>query len=587
MVDFEGNDMTIRKLPTVLINQIAAGEVVDRPASIVKELVENAIDAGSTRVDVQLEHGGRDLIRVSDNGCGIAADEIELAITPHATSKISEEADLAAIASLGFRGEALASIGSISHLSIKSRRKQDEEGASIEVDGGMMSTPRPVPMSGGTTVEVKRLFFNTPARRKFLKSDGAETTRVREVIQKLASSHNDVSFSLSSGDRLLLDYPKTSPKERILSIVGTELDGELMEIEGRAEGITFWGLVGTPSVARPTSKHIRVHVNGRSITDSSITHALKEAFRGLIEPKRWPTAALFLEMEPTLVDVNVHPQKNEVRFRNKDVVWRLVHRTISSALEEKDFVPAYTPSEYPSAPARGGYGGGVQQAEFGASAIPSFTTQNSGRSLGFDLPMETPLPTILGSDAVLQVHKCFLVTQDDQGILIIDQHALHERVMFEEFMQRLSAGNLESQRLLVPDAVDADACQLEAIETYSPLLEKLGIELSASGPSSISVYALPTLLVSRNVNGATFIRELLDVLGSNEFPTSEEEALAEIVDMMSCKAAIKAGDHLSPRELADLLQKRKQIERGSSCPHGRPTTMRLSIEELEQRFGRR
>lgn len=579
--------MTIRKLPTVLVNQIAAGEVVDRPASIVKELVENAIDAGSTRVDVHIEHGGRDLIRISDNGCGIAPDEIELAVTPHATSKISEEADLASIASLGFRGEALASIGSISHVSIKSRRAEDESGICIEVDGGEMSSPRPIPMSAGTTVEVKRLFFNTPARRKFLKSDGAETTRVREVLQKLASSHNDISFSLKSGDRVLLEYPKTSPKERILSIVGTELDGELIEIEGGTEGIAFWGLIGTPSVARPTSKHIRVHVNGRSISDSSITHALKEAYRGLIEPKRWPTAALFLEMDPGLVDVNVHPQKSEVRFRNKDIVWRLVNKTISAALAEKDFVPTYQPSDFPSANVQAGYVGGQHQAEFGAASTPSFAMQGSGRKLGFDIPMDTPLPTILGSDAVLQVHKCFLVTQDEQGILIIDQHALHERVMFEEFMQRLSKGNLESQRLLVPDAIDASAGQLEAIENYSSLFEKLGIEIEASGPASISVYALPTLLVSRNVNGAEFIRELLDALGSNEFPSSEEEALAEIVDMMSCKAAVKAGDHLSPRELADLLQKRKEIERSGSCPHGRPTTMRLSIEELEQRFGRR
>ncbi|HIA71643.1 MAG TPA: DNA mismatch repair endonuclease MutL [Phycisphaerales bacterium] len=576
--------MTIRKLPTVLINQIAAGEVVDRPASIVKELIENAIDAGSTRIDIQLLHGGKDLIRVSDNGSGIASEELELAVTPHATSKITEEADLAAIASLGFRGEALASIGSISQLLLRSRQEIAESGTQIEVDGGDLTMPKPVGASVGTTVEVKRLFFNTPARRKFLKSDGAETTRVREVVQRLAASHHDVAFTFRSGDALLLEYPQATSKERILSIFGRELDGELIEIDGSVEGIHLWGLVGKPSVARPTSRHIRVHVNGRTISDSSITHALKEAFRGLIEPKRWPTAALFLEMDPALVDVNVHPQKSEVRFRDKDSIWRLVNKTITNALLSQDIVPAYHPSEQlPS------FGSGSHQASFGPTSTPSFDIEQARNAVsGIELPTQaTPLPTILGPDAVMQVQKCFLVTQDEQGILIIDQHALHERIMFEELSKRIAEGNLESQRMLVPDSFEADSGQLEALLTHAGLFEKLGIDASASGPASISVYALPTLLVSRNVNGATFIRELLDSLGNSDFPSSEEEALSEILDMMSCKAAIKAGDYLNPRELADLLRKRKEIERGSNCPHGRPTSLRLSIEELEKRFGRR
>jgi len=575
--------MTIRKLSTVLINQIAAGEVVERPASIVKELVENAIDAGSTRVEIQLECGGKDLIRVSDNGVGIVAEELELAVTPHATSKISEEADLAAIASLGFRGEALASIGSISHLLLISRTADDEVGMQIEVDGGVLTRPKPVATSIGTTVEVRRLFFNTPARRKFLKSDGAETTRVRDIVQRLAASHHDIAFTLKSSERILIEYPKETSKKRIISIFGGELEGEMLELDGSVEGMILWGLVGTPSVARPTSKHIRLHVNGRSIGDSSISHALKEAYRGLIEPKRWPTAALFLEMDPSLVDVNVHPQKSEVRFRNRDHVWRLVNKTVASALASEECIPAYQPScEVPFFRESG------LQAEFGATHSPSFTVEEAKRAVaGIELPMETPLPTILGSDAVLQVHKCFLVTQDAHGLLIIDQHALHERIMFNDFMERLSKGPLESQRLLVPDAIEADAWQLEAIDTHATLLEKLGIEASASGPASISVYALPTLLVSRSVNGATFIRELLEKLGASDFPSSEEEALSEIVDMMSCKAAIKAGDQLTHRELSDLLKKREEIERSGSCPHGRPTTMRLSIEELEKRFGRR
>ena len=574
--------MTIRKLSPLLINQIAAGEVVDRPASVVKELIENALDAGSTRIDIQLIHGGKDLIRVSDNGCGIAPDELTLAVASHATSKITDEEDLAAIASLGFRGEAVASVGSVSHLTMTSRRQDDESAMQIVVDGGEVTNPKPLAASVGTTVEVRRLFYNTPARRKFLKSDGAETTRVRDIVQRLAAAHHETSFLLKSGDRTILSYTAGLSTERLLDIFGAELSGEMLEISGETDGVRLWGLVGKPEVARPTSRYLRVHVNGRSIADASISHAIKEAYRGFIEPNRWPTAAIFIEMDPSLVDVNVHPQKSEVRFRDRDLMWRLVNKTITSRLLEEEFVPLYNPQEsYQHAAA------GRQQA-FGTGLSSSFPVDQTRQAVAdIELTQPTPMPTLLGSDQVLQVHKCFLVTQDERGLLIIDQHALHERVMFEELKERMVEGNLESQKLLIPDSFPADSDWLDAIETHAALFTKLGIDISPSGPASISVYALPSLLVSRNVDGTEFISDLLDKLGSKNLPSSEEEALSEILDMMSCKAAIKAGDQLTQQELRDLLQKRREIERGSNCPHGRPTTMVLSIEELEQRFGRR
>jgi DNA mismatch repair protein MutL len=578
----EATIMTIRKLSPILINQIAAGEVVDRPASVVKELVENALDARSTRIEIQLEHGGKDLIRVSDNGCGIAAEELPLAVASHATSKITDEADLAAIASLGFRGEAIASVGSVSHLTITSRREEDESAMQIVVDGGDTSISKPIAASVGTTVEVRRLFYNTPARRKFLKSDGAETTRVRDVVQRLAASHHETGFTLKSADRTILAYTPSSATARLLDIFGGELSGEMIECSGETEGVRLWGLIGKPEVARPTSKYLRVHVNGRTISDSSMTHAIKEAYRGLIEPNRWPTAAIFIEMDPALVDVNVHPQKSEVRFRDRDIMWRLVNKSVSSTLSAENFVPLYNPKETYQHVATG------SQQSFGTGMQSTFPVDQAREAVaGIDLTQPTPMPTILASDDVLQVHKCFLVTQDEQGLLIIDQHALHERVMFEELKARMAEGNLESQQLLVPESFPADSAWLDAIETQQALFTKLGIEISPSGPASISVYALPTLLVSRNVDGTEFICDLLDKLGSNNLPATEEEALSEILDMMSCKAAIKAGDQLTQHELRDLLQRRREIERSSNCPHGRPTTMRLSIEELEQRFGRR
>ena len=574
--------MTIRKLSPLLINQISAGEVVDRPASVVKELIENALDAGSTRVDIQLIHGGKDFIRVSDNGCGIAPDELTLAVASHATSKITDEEDLTAIASLGFRGEAVASVGSVSHLTMTSRRQDDESAMQIVVDGGEVTNPKPLAASVGTTVEVRRLFYNTPARRKFLKSDGAETTRVRDMVQRLAAAHHETSFLLKSGERTILSYTAGLSTERLLDIFGGELSGEMLEISGETDGVRLWGLVGKPEVARPTSRYLRVHVNGRSITDASISHAIKEAYRGFIEPNRWPTAAIFIEMDPSLVDVNVHPQKSEVRFRDRDLMWRLVNKTITSRLLEEEFVPLYNPKEsYQHAAA------GRQQA-FGTGLSSSFPVDQTRQAVAdIELTQPTPMPTLLGSDQVLQVHKCFLVTQDERGLLIIDQHALHERVMFEELKERMAKGNLESQKLLIPESFPADSDWLDAIETHGALFTKLGIDIAPSGPASISVYALPTLLVSRNVDGTEFICDLLDKLGNNHFPSTEEEALSEILDMMSCRAAIKAGDHLTQQELKDLLRKRKEIERGSNCPHGRPTTMVLSIEELEQHFGRR
>lgn len=563
--------MTIRRLDSLLVNQIAAGEVVDRPASVVKELVENALDAGATRVDVHLERGGRDLMRIADNGSGIAADELLLAVAAHATSKIAVEADLQAIGSLGFRGEALASIGAVSRLTITSRIATEDAGATVEVDGGSSNGPRPAGCAPGTVVEVKRLFFNTPARRKFLKSDAAETTRVREVINNLAVAHADVSFSLCSNDRMLLELPAMpTPRQRLVALLGAELEDELLEVEGTIEGCAIWGLVGCPQLARPTRRHLRICVNGRAVADASISHALREAFRGLMAPGRWPTAAIFLEMDPAMVDVNVHPRKSEVRFRDRDAIWHLVHASVAAALRGEDLVPTMQ-LDAPSPPL-------PADREFGAGAAqPSTVEAATGR----------PLPTLLASDGVLQVHKCFLVTQDEEGLLIVDQHALHERVMFEDLMERISRGPLEAQRMLVPDVIEATAGQLEAMDRHAHLLERLGIDAVASGPATISLHAVPTLLISRNVDAPAFICDLLDRLASDDCPSSAEAMLSDVLDMMACKAAVKAGDRLSPEELGDLLERGRSIERGVSCPHGRPTTFRLGIEELERRFGRR
>jgi DNA mismatch repair protein MutL len=619
--------MPIRRLPPALINQIAAGEVVERPASVVKELLENAFDAGATRVDVEIEGGGRDLIRVSDDGSGIPAEELPLAIESHATSKVVEASDLDSIATMGFRGEALASIAAVSRFSLESRTRGADEAWRIEMTEGVVADPRPVAGPVGTRVEVRHLFQSIPARRRFLKSESAETARIAEIVRLLALTRPAVGFRLVSNGRTLVELPATDdPARRILEVLGRELDGRLLPVHGEigdaADGtlVTCWGLVGVPETARPTSKQQRFVLNGRAIADRSLSHALKEGFRGLVDPGRHPIGVIHLEMNPARVDVNVHPAKTEVRFRDARPLHGLVRRAVRAALVEADLAreialpdaedvafdrsssgdvirgPAIEtasawrptnastsmrPASSRAATARGGTADvAAWRAAVADTPLPDLATTPE--------PAATEvLPTLVGADAVLQIHQSFLVTQDEHGLVIIDQHALHERVMFEMLQRRMAAGPLESQRQLVPVVIDADPDAIAAIESIAPLLEKLGIDVGAAGPRSVAIHAFPSLLLARRVEAGPFVSELLERAAAGELDLDDDEAaLADVLDMMSCKAAVKAGDRLRPQEIAELLAMRDRIDRGASCPHGRPTHLRIPIEELERRFGR-
>ncbi|MBL9119335.1 MAG: DNA mismatch repair endonuclease MutL [Phycisphaerae bacterium] len=602
--------MPIRVLPTLLVNQIAAGEVVERPASVVKELVENALDAGATRIEVAIEGGGRELIRVTDDGSGIPPDELTLAVAPHATSKIARPEDLVAIGTMGFRGEALASIASVSRLSILSRQRTSDAAAELLVEGDAITGPRPASGPPGTSVVVRTLFFNTPARRKFLKSEGTEGGRIADVVESLALSHPQVAFLLRSDGRTLLDLPATDdPRRRTLDVIGREIEPKLLVTDALDGGITVWGLLGLPELAKPSAKHVRIHLNGRPIADRAILHALREAYRGLIEPARSPLAVLFLEMDPREVDVNVHPAKTEVRFRQPSAVHQAVLRAVRRSLRLADLVPAFALG-HPSETA----GGNGSAPAFGEPKETPFTTFTGPFTVGgaAHTPMRSsvqpidyreardrlgPLPTIGLVDApaslptpvraveILQVHSSFVVTQDEQGLLIVDQHALHERVMFERLLERIAKGNLEKQRLLLPTVLEVTGSELEVLGDLESLCERIGLELAAAGPRSIAVHAFPSFLLERGVDVAPFVRELLAKSTDGDAGGSEA-ALSEVLDMMACKAAIKAGDRLSLEELRDLLASRERIERSTNCPHGRPTSLRISIRDLERQFGR-
>lgn len=609
--------MPIRRLPPLLVNQIAAGEVIERPASVVKEVVENSIDAGATRIDIAIEQGGRELIRISDNGCGIPSDELPLAIAPHATSKISSADDLDAIATMGFRGEALASIASVSRMSIISRPDSQPSAHLIEVEGDKTMWVRPVGAAIGTTVSVRNLFFNTPARRKFLKSEQTETGRVADIVENLAMAHPNIGFLLRVDGKLKFELPPDqTPRQRVLAILGEELESELLECCCDDHGLLIWGLAGKPAIARGTAKHQRVFLNGRTIIDRSINHAIKEAYRGLLDPTRSPTIALFLTIDPSQVDVNVHPTKAEVRFRNQANVHGAVMSAIRDCLRRADLTPTFdlappvptfssgfTPSSTfvpPPAEDRANDESSARrfveyfqrlnpvQKGFVYSEVKQALAKDSPEASAQEIAAEEReiLPVVRPVADVLQIHSSYIVTQDEHGMLIIDQHALHERVMFEKLKDRIGGGNLESQRLLMPATVNVERSQVILLEELKPLLKRIGIEAEPIGPTAIAVHSFTSLLFERGVDPVSFMSELLDRAANRGVNHDEEAALHETLDMMACKAAVKAGDRLAPEELAELLKYRETIERSSNCPHGRPTSLRLTLKELEKQFGR-
>ncbi|MGA1265775.1 MAG: DNA mismatch repair endonuclease MutL [Phycisphaerales bacterium] len=587
--------MPIRPLPQHLVNQIAAGEVVDRPASVVKELVENAIDAGARRVEVRIEGGGCDRIEVSDDGGGIAPEELPLAVAAHATSKIAGLDDLLTVASFGFRGEALASIASVARLRITSRRSTDSAAATLEVDHGRSSAVAPAAGNPGTRVEVERLFGQVPARRKFLRSEPAEAARVSEVLEWLALGHPGVALALWQDGRCSLDLPAVEePARRVLDVLGDALGSDPLEVDVASalaadRPLHVWGRVGRPERARAHAKGLRLTLNGRPIADRGLMHAVREAYRGLIEPGRTPVGFVGIQIDPREVDVNVHPAKSEVRFRQPSAVHALVHRAVKTALRSADLMPELGGSAgatwMPTGP-----GGWNLPAPRGAAAtfdigqVRHAMSEPAAPAPIFAQP-DTPLPAPVAAPRFLQAGRAWLVTSDAEGLVVVDQHALHERVMFERLREQVLTGSLASQPLLAPRVEAASSMELERLEEAQPLLRRLGYDVRAAGPRSLAVHAEPVFLLERGVDALELLR---DWLGREDFRADGdgETLWADVLDMMACKAAVKAGDALGDAEIARLLQQLAQVERSTNCPHGRPTAMRIPWRDLERKFGR-
>ena len=590
-----------------MVNMIAAGEVIERPANIVKELLENSIDAGAKKITLSAADGGRKLISVTDDGCGIGAEDMAFAFSPHATSKISSAGDLQKISTMGFRGEALASIASVAAVSLVSKTADSISANRIDIDCGKSGQVQPASGDTGTTIEVRDLFYKLPARKKFLKTANTEMTHIIEHFTRIALAHTEVDMTLIHNGRQLHHLlSNQSTQQRIAQLFSKTIAEDLIEVENREKNISLRALLAKPERARANSKFQYVFLNRRFIRDKFISHAIKQAYQGLIEPNKYPMAFLFIEMPLDAYDVNVHPTKIEVRFDNSN----LIHSQIVGTLREKLLslnldVAAYIPQRpvsvnHTGQPADAGMQEARRQKIEGAMADffkqhgPSQQTQ---RDFSFPshrqaVPLRSqpanPQQSVQDNSAqpkfFLQLHNTYIVTQTSEGFMVIDQHALHERIIYEDMCRKVADGKLTSQRLLLPETLELTDAQLDAVKTNGELIEKLGIELEPFGPKTVAVQAFPAML--SKVGPADFLSDLLDMMTDKNLNLDAERLLHEILDMAACKAAIKAGQKLSETEMQQLLADKDTVERASRCPHGRPTTIKFSVADLEKQFKR-
>jgi len=599
----------IKILPDEIVRKIAAGEVIERPASCVKELLENSLDAGASRIEIEVEEGGKRLIRVADSGEGMTPEDLALSLQSHATSKLAKLEDLYSIRTLGFRGEALNSIAAVAEVRIVSRTKGSAQGAKVEAAGSKFAEPVPIGAPEGTSVEVRSLFFNTPARRKFLKSPGAEMAQITDVATRIALAHEGVHFSLHHNRRkVFLLPPARDLHERVGALFGEELAQGLLSFSEEEGPISIQGLASLPSVTRANSRMQFTFLNGRYIRDRLLLHAIARAYEGLVEPRRYAIVFLFLEMPPQEVDVNVHPTKREVRFRNNEQIFRAV----LSALE-RGLASGLPPSLEAPRPGRQTPEDIARRKKEIAESIAEYfrlrgtmpqgrlsweSFARGARGKGRGLPEQKggpPWPATapergrpsLAAQAALQIHNTYLVEETPEGLSITDQHALHERILFQEISDRLKNRPLESQRLLIPETIPAGPADFDKLEAAKETVVKFGLEMDRFGAGAIAIYAFPALLVKADV--ALFARDFLDKLEAPGQGASEtiEEKLDELIALLACRAAIKAQEALSPEEIESLLARRQGLDKRYLCPHGRPTTLTFTLKELERQFKRR
>jgi DNA mismatch repair protein MutL len=681
----------IQQLDAHVVNRIAAGEVIERPASVVKELLENSVDALATRIEVDIVNGGMDLIRISDNGEGIHPDDMLLAVTSHATSKIRSDADLDHVSTLGFRGEALASIASVAKFRIRTRPEACPVGRELESHGGQIVINRDCGCPSGTVMEVHNLFFNTPARRRFLKKATTEFGHIAEHFSRIALANPRLHLVLRHNEKLVYELPAAAvPLERIRRFFGSEVADQLIAVSSEAElptggKIRVWGYVGSPSLSRSTRKDQFLFLNGRWIQDRSLQHALAEAYRGLLMIGRHPVSFLFLELPPALVDVNVHPTKSEVRFQDSQLLYRQLLKTLrdkfltlefrssievpgsgrpgpgrpnelrfdrpATALQPQKELDLWASHATVSSPPRigefarssandravftnpdviaalavephqrrGALDCAVDAADIACaafndpasgrasalrdiSASPAATTTapvsvTDAEQDSVTPPMD-PMPSAADVEQALQaatrpgtdefrafqIHDCYLVVASESGLEVIDQHALHERILYEHLRKRILSGGVERQRLLIPETIECSATECVALLESLDLLREIGFELQEFGGTTILLMSHPTLIPRGNL--IRIVKDFAEQLIQHDGKMNRRDLLDHMLHTMSCRAAIKSGQRLTLEEMQELLRQRHLVDDSHHCPHGRPTALTLSRGTLDQQFGR-
>lgn len=615
---------SVLRLDETVVNQIAAGEVIERPASVIKELIENAIDAGSTRIDVVTACGGKTLMRVSDNGHGMDEANLAMAIERHCTSKLTS--DLMDIRSLGFRGEALPSVGSVSRLTITSRTKHNDSAWKISVSGGKITPPSPAALREGTVVEVSDLFYATPARLKFLKTDRAETNAITDVFKRVALAFPHIRFSISGEDRSTLDYPATTQFDRLAQVLGKDFCENAMKIDAGREGVSLEGFASVPTYHRGNALQQYFFVNGRPVKDKALLGAVRGAYMDVLPRGKHPVLALFLDLDPHMVDVNVHPAKADVRFRDGGLVRGLIvgalRQAISAASEEdgpltsragaKDMMAAFKPEANASSSGNNSFGG--YQESFAKPSYASsgargwarpldYNTPNHGAfeetQSGFDIA-DAPSGNIANTvdDASLtqtknqdyplgaaraQLHKNYIVSQTQDGLVIVDQHAAHERIVYETLKAGMAQG-IPSQLLLVPEIVDMPEEDVNRLVGFAGDFEKLGLEIEAFGPGAIAVRATPALLGETNTT--QLLQDLADEVAEWGSAEGLEAKLHHVAATMACHGSVRSGRLLKPQEMDALLRQMERTPNSGQCNHGRPTFIELSLKDIERLFGR-
>ncbi len=629
--------MAIRRLPDQVINRIAAGEVVERPASAVKELVENALDAGASRIDVSIREGGKSLIRVVDDGCGMTSEELPIAIERHATSKLPDD-DLFFISTLGFRGEALPSIGSVSRMIITSRTKDADEAWAIHVEGGDISGPEPASGSIGTRIDVRDLFYATPARLKFMRSERAETSAVIDVMQRLSMAHPGVSFTLNDGNR---DRLRVAGKQgelldqrlkRLGDIMGREFSENALPIEAERDGCRLTGFAGLPTLNRGNAMMQFLFVNGRPVKDKQLTGAVRAAYMDFLARDRHPMLALFVETEPRAVDVNVHPAKTEVRFRDAASIRGLIVGALKHALAGAGHRASTTVSQaalgairsgsdlaslpISAMPQRSSSGFSGRNYNYQAQPIPQGVSERAyefqapydqgGLGQGGGQPAFSPAASSSGSYAETsthmddvaeryqtyplgaarsQLHETYVVAQTDNGIVIVDQHAAHERLVYERMKESMAAEGVARQGLLIPEVVEMDEAAAKSLVDRAEELESLGLVLESFGPGAVAVRETPSLLGDVDIQG--LVKDLADEFMDLGSTFSLKEKLEEVCGTMACHGSVRSGRRLSLDEMNSLLRQMEATPHSGQCNHGRPTYVELKLSDIEKLFGRR